>query len=167
MIRPERPEDLDGILEVERLAFDSEEEARIVEVVRSQPGSFALVWEEGDQVVGHVQMSRAAVGETPVLALGPIAVHPDRQGKGIGSALIREALAEARLRGEIAVILLGSPDFYPRFGFEPASRYGLKNPYAGTTESGFVIAEEDFMLASLDDRAGALAGDVRWHPAFG
>ncbi len=167
MIRQEGPGDLELVLEVVSLAFGSEEEARIVEAVRDAPDSFALVAEEPGRIVGHVQMSRAWVGESPVLALGPIAVHPDMQGRGIGSSLIIEALAEARLRDEVAVILLGSPAFYPRFGFEPGHSYGLKNPYAGTTQTGLVIEEEDFMLAPLDERARSLAGDVRWHPAFG
>jgi predicted N-acetyltransferase YhbS len=65
------------------------------------------------------------------------------------------------------MILLGDPRLYPRFGFEPASRYGLQNPFAGVQADGFVIAEEDFMILPLDERIPALAGQVRWHPAFG
>jgi len=71
-------------------------------------------------------------------------------------------------RGEPAVILLGDPAYYGRFGFEPASRYGLRSPYAGIQDDGVVIEQEDFQVAVLDeDRAGRLEGDVRWHPAFG
>lgn len=66
------------------------------------------------------------------------------------------------------MILLGSPHLYPRFGFVPAARYELKNPFAGEPlGGGSVIAEEDFMLYTLDDRVGSLSGPVRWHPAFG
>jgi predicted N-acetyltransferase YhbS len=64
------------------------------------------------------------------------------------------------------VILLGSPAFYPRFGFEPGSRYGLKNPFAGVQEDGFVVKKEDFMIAPLDERAKTLRGPVRRHAAF-
>ena len=166
-IRPEEPRDREASVEVERFAFGSEEEPSIVVAVRDEGGSFALVAEEVGRIVGHVQFSRAWIGETPVVALGPIGIRPDRQGQGVGGALIRAGLEEARARGEIAVILLGDPAFYPRFGFEPAAAYGLANPFVGTLSDGFVISEEDFMLAPLDGRARALSGEVRWHPAFG
>lgn len=164
-IRPEEPDDRDDAVEVERLAFGSDEEAGIVETVRDEEGSFALVAEEDGAVVGHVQFSRGWVGETPVLALGPVGVLPERQGRGIGSRLIRAGLEEAHSRGEAAVILLGDPAFYPRFGFEPGSALGLSNPFAGVRPDGFEIAEEDFMVAVVGE--GRLAGEVRWHPAFG
>ena len=77
------------------------------------------------------------------------------------------AAAEARHRQEIAVILLGDPRLYPKFGYEPASRFGLRNPFTGVQPDGFEIAEEDFMILPLDGRAAELAGEVRWHPAFG
>lgn len=164
-IRPAEADDRDDAVEVERLAFGSDEEAGIVEAVRDEEGSFALVAEEDGAVVGHVQFSRGWVGETPVLALGPVGVLPERQGRGIGSRLIRAGLEEARSRGEAAVILLGDPAFYPRFGFEPGSALGLSNPFAGVRPDGFEIAEEDFVVAVLG--AGKLSGEVRWHPAFG
>jgi putative acetyltransferase len=166
-IRLEEPGDQGAVTEVERLAFDSDVEPAIVDAVRGERGSFALVAEDGDEVVAHVQLSRAWIGDDQVLALGPIAVHPRRQARGIGSALIRAAMDEARRRGESAVILLGSPAFYPRFGFAPATSFGLRNPFVGTNDSGFVIHEEDFMLAPLDDGARSWSGRVRWHPAFG
>ena len=165
LVRAEDPGDRDATLEVERLAFGSDEEADIVVAVRDAEGSFALVAEEDGRVVGHVQFSRARIGEAAVLALGPVGVVPDRQRRGIGSALIRAGLEEARSRGEAAVILLGDPAFYPRFGFEPGAAYGLSNPFAGVLPGGFEIAEEDFMVAAL--QPAELAGEVRWHPAFG
>jgi putative acetyltransferase len=167
VVRLEEPSDRAAALEVERLAFGSDEEPGIVETVRDLEDSFALVAEEGGAVVGHVQFSRARVGETAVVALGPIAVVPERHREGIGSSLVREGLAEATRRGEIAAILIGDPAFYLRLGFEPGSAFGLANPFAGIGEGDFVIREEDLMLAALDDRARALEGPVRWHPAFG
>jgi putative acetyltransferase len=168
-IRLERPEDRRASLAVERAAFGAsgDAEAAIVEAVRDDEGSFALVADDDGDVVAHVQLSRAWIGEDAVLALGPIGVVPDRQGEGIGSALMRAALEEARARDGTAVILLGDPAFYPRYGFEPASALGWRNPFTGVQPDGFVIEEEDFMVAVLDDRARALAGPVRWHPAFG
>jgi putative acetyltransferase len=167
VVREEAPSDREQAIVVEREAFGGSEEAGIVRAVRDLDGSFGLVAEEDDAVVGHVQLSRAWVGSDPVLALGPIGVLPGRQGRGIGSALVRAALAAARDRGEIAVILLGSQAFYPRFGFRSGGSMGLKNPYTGVQEEGFVVAEEDFMVAPLADRASALSGAVRWHPSFG
>lgn len=166
-IRLERSEDRTTALEVERLAFGSDVEPALAEAVRDEEGSFALVAQDRGEIVGHVQLARAWVGESPVLSLGPIGVRPDRQGEGIGRLLVEGALAEGAARGEIAVILLGSPALYPRFGFEPGAAYGLRNPFTGAQEDRFVVAEEDFMVAALDDRARSLAGEVRWHPAFG
>jgi putative acetyltransferase len=170
-IRPERPEDRDRSLEIERLAFGSEDEVAIVEGVRDDDGSFALVAEQDGDLLGHVQLSRAWIGDNAVLALGPIGVLPDRQGQGIGSALIWAALEHAKANGETAVILLGSQAFYPRFGFEPASGLGWRNPFAGEQPDGFVISEEDFMVAVLEERArllrrssmapGVRAGELR------
>jgi len=167
IVRLEEEPDRPAALEVESLAFGGSAEAAIVERVRDEDGSFSLVAIEGERLVGHVQLSRAWIGDRPVLALGPIGVHPDRQGGGIGSSLVRSALDEACRRGEVAVILLGSPDYYPRFGFSPAVAWGLRNPFTGVQEDGFVVEEEDFMLAPLVDPAPSFAGEVRWHPAFG
>jgi putative acetyltransferase len=135
--------------------------------VRDVEGSFALVAERAGVVVGHVQMSRAWIGDRDVLALGPIGVEPARQGDGIGSALIHATLEEAARRGEVAVVLLGSPEFYPRFGFRPGTEFGLKNPFVGAQEDGFVVAEEDFMLVAVGGGTERLSGEVKWHAAFG
>ena len=168
IVRLESPTDRLASVEVERAAFGQPLESTIVEAVRDEAGSFALVAEFEGDIVGHVQLSRARVGETDVLALGPIGVLPESQRRGIGSSLVRAALDEARRRGESAVILLGDPSTYGPLGFVPASRYGLRNPFAGMQEKDSVIAEEDFQIAVLDGaRAARLEGDVRWHHAFG
>lgn len=166
-IRLETASDRDVSLEIERAAFGSDLESGIVEAVRDEEGSFALVAEEDGEPIGHVQFSRAWIGDVGVLALGPIGVRPDRQGGGVGSALIRAGLERARELGEPAVVLLGDPGFYPRFGFGPGSALGLRNPFTGVQPDGSVVAEEDFMIAPLDDRGRNLSGRVRWHPAFG
>ena len=165
-IRLERTDDRDASLRARAHGVRADLEAEIARAVADEEGSFALVAEDGDTMIGHVQMSRGWVGATPVLALGPIGVLPERQGQGCGGALVRAALEEAARRGERIVMLLGSPAYYPRFGFVPASTFGLRNPYAGEAEDGFEIAEEGFMVARLDEAPLALEGAVRWHPAF-
>jgi putative acetyltransferase len=173
LVRPETQGDRQAALEVERLAFQQDRDGEpaddivaAIETLREEEGSFALVAEQEAEVVGHVQFSRAWVGESPVVLLGPVGVRPDSQGRGAGSSLIRAGLEEARRRGETAVILLGDPNFYGRFGFVAGSTFGLRNPAVGVQPSGFVVREEDFMIAPLDARAGSLAGQVRWSSAL-
>jgi putative acetyltransferase len=165
-VRLESAADREASVEVERLAFEGPVEPAIVERARDGEGSFALVAEDDGQIVGHVQFSRAWIGERPVVALGPIGVRPERQRQGIGSMLVAEGLEEARRRGETAVILLGDPAFYGPRGFLAAAGLGLQNPFAGVTEDGFEIAEEDFRIAILADPAPAFEGEARWDPAF-
>ena len=168
IVRAERFEDRPASIEVERAAFGRAEEATIVEQVRDEPGSFALVAVIDDEVVGHVQMSAAWIGVAEVLALGPIGVLPAYQRRGIGTQLLASAIAAAGARGTAAVVLLGSPSFYGARGFEPASTYRFANPFAGVLPDGFSIAEEDFQIAVIDpDRVREMSGTVRWHPAFG
>jgi predicted N-acetyltransferase YhbS len=168
IVRPETPTDRPASIEVELAAFGQPEEARIVEAIRDEPGSFAVVAEVEGEIVGHVQLSTAWVGVNEVLALGPIGVLPAFQRRGIGTALVAGAVEECRRRGACAVILLGSPAWYGARGFQPARSFGLANPYAGLTDGDLTIAEEDFQIAVLDpERVSRLAGEVRWHPAFG
>ena len=169
-IRVERPADRAAGLEVERRSFEphgsADEEIAIVVAVRDDEGSFALVAIDGEDLVGHVQFSRGWIGDTSVVALGPIGVLPERQRGGIGSGLIRAGFEEARARGESVVMLLGDPGYYSRFGFRPALPLGIRNPFAGVDASGFVIDEEDFQLAFVAGEV-SLEGEVRWHPVFG
>lgn len=165
-IRLESAADREASVEVERLAFEGPVEPAIVERVRDQEGAFALVAEDEGEIVGHVQFSRAWVGEMPVVALGPIGVRPERQRQGIGSALVAEGLEEARRRGEPAVILLGDPAFYGPRGFIAAAEFGLRNPFVAIAQEGVVVGEEDFRVAVLGDPAPVLDGEARWDPAF-
>ncbi len=79
---------------------------------------------DGD-VVGHVVCTRGTVGSAPVLALGPLSVRPDRQRRGVGKALMHAVLGAADALGEPLVALVGWTGYYPRFGFRPASEYGI------------------------------------------
>jgi putative acetyltransferase len=132
-IRPESTDDHDAIRRVVAAAFQSDVEAELVARIRSSPeyvAEMALVAEVDDSIVGHVMISHAALrhdaGERQISMLSPLAVVPDRQRQGIGTALVRAVLDVAETRGEPLVVLEGNPTYYGRLGFEHAVRYGIK-----------------------------------------
>jgi putative acetyltransferase len=131
-IRAERPDDVQAIADVVAAAFGSEVEARLVEQIRSSPNfvpELSLVAEADGRVVGHVMVSCATLqgdGTSHRIAnLSPLAVAPEAQRQGIGSALVREVVARAEQRGEPLVVLEGSPVFYGRLGFEHSVLYDI------------------------------------------
>ncbi|WP_159841778.1 GNAT family N-acetyltransferase [Nocardia sp. CY41] len=143
LIRRERADDAAAIAAVHRSAFAPHyasagtsgdrlgadpPEVDLVAQLRSDDGwipTLSLVAIEHDSVVGHLCLTRAAVGPFPVLALGPVGVLADHQGAGVGSALMHAALGAADALDEPLIGLLGSLEFYPRFGFVPAARLGI------------------------------------------
>jgi predicted N-acetyltransferase YhbS len=137
-IRPELPIDIDLVHELHRAAFPGSVEAELVDAIRSSPwyvpeGSLVAVTEDGS-ILGHVLISRVMLEHdgapaTEVLALAPLAVLPPHQGRGIGTALTRAALAAADVRDEPLTVVVGAPAFYARFGFEPARFFGIDGPW--------------------------------------
>src|SRR5262249_34909968 len=128
-IRSERPDDASRIRQVNELAFGQPLEADLVDRLRQDcANSLALVAED-DAIVGHILFTPAAVegqrGPVEGMGLAPMAVIPERQRRGIGSELVRKGLDLLRQRGCPFVVVVGHPEYYPRFGFEPASRRGL------------------------------------------
>lgn len=91
----------------------------------------SLVAERGGEVVGHVCLTRGYVDDLPCVGLGPIGVLPDHQGRGTGSALVHASLAAADAMHEPLVVLLGSTEYYPRFGFVPAASVAIEPDVAG------------------------------------
>lgn len=152
-IRLEQPVDLDQIHELHRAAFSGEGEAELVDAIRSGPTfvpelSLVAVTDDGS-ILGHVLISQIDLqpdgeeaGRVTVLALAPIAVLPQHQGRGIGSTLMREALATADERDEPMVAVLGAPAFYARFGFFPAADHGVHGPYDDAGEAFQVRARD-------------------------
>jgi putative acetyltransferase len=165
-VRLEAPSDREASLEVESAAFGRSVEPDIVEAIRDEADSFALVASIGATIVGHVQLSRAWIGEEPVVALGPIAVEPDRQRRGIGSALVGAALEEAARRGERAVVLLGDPEYYGRLGFVPApvSGCGTRTPARPRTASRSRKATSRWPC-STTERADSPGGSAGTQPS--
>lgn len=156
IVRDEQPADPAAIHEVVRTAFGQAAEADLVDQLRRDGDAVvSLVAVEDAAVVGHVLLSRM---QAPFRALGlaPVSVRPDRQRAGVGSALVREALARARRDGWEAVFVLGDPAFYERFGFDPETARGFASPYAGP----------HLMAIPLKGRLPVQAGRVDYAPAF-
>ncbi|HPO57243.1 MAG TPA: N-acetyltransferase [Anaerolineaceae bacterium] len=136
LIRPETDADRTAIAHVHRLAFGGEAEAGLVEAVRGSDGfipGLSLVAEYGGQMIGHILLSRIHIetgeGSVDALSLAPLAVLPGYQRQGVGSALVRRALEEARRQGHAAVLVLGHADYYPRFGFSAGKAAGVACPF--------------------------------------
>ncbi len=118
-----------------RAAFPTAAEARLVDALRERGElAISLVAEEAGEVVGHIAFSAVRVDERPTssgLGLAPVAVLPGSQGRGVGASLVRAGLAAAGEKGWGWVVVLGDPAYYARFGFGPASVYGLSDSYEG------------------------------------
>lgn len=160
-IRAETPRDAAAIHAVNAAAFPTPAEADLVDRLRAAGAlTVSLAAESDGRVVGAIAFSPVTIDGSPTQGLGlaPVAVHPDRRQQGIGSALIRSGLEECRVRGAAFVVVLGEPEFYSRFGFAAASRFGLSNEYG---------VDEPFQAMEL--RSGALEGVrglVRYHAEF-
>ena len=162
-IREEASADRDAAGEANRLAFGGDDEAMLVDALRA--GGYlrvSLVAEDQGRVVGHIVFSDLPVvtaGTTvETLALAPMAVLPEFQRRGIGSALVREGLDLCRRRGHRIVVVLGHPGFYPRFGFSTDLAVPLASPFAG----------DSFMALELTPGAlEGVAGTVCYPPPFG
>ncbi|WP_432068563.1 GNAT family N-acetyltransferase [Streptomyces sp. C10-9-1] len=162
--RPEREADAAAVHALHAAAFPTEDEARLVDALRRDPGAWlpglSYVAEAPDRsVAAHALLTRCRVGETPALALAPVATDPARQGRGAGTAVIRAVLEAARARGERLVVVLGHPDYYPRFGFVRASAYGIR--------TSFEVPDEALMALVLDGSDEAPGGTICYPDAFG
>src|SRR5262245_27506064 len=162
--RHETPADHEAVRHVNRLAFGRDDEAGIVDALRTGGYSrMSLVAEGGGRVVGHVLFSDLPIltdgGTVAALALAPMAVLPEYQRRGVGSALAREGLEVCRGAGHRIVVVLGHPDFYPRFGFSANRTEPLSSPFGG---------REAWMALELVPGAlTGVTGWVRYPPPFG
>jgi len=163
-IRPERREDPSEIHRVVAAAFPTAAEADLVDRLRDAvPTRISLVAEKGGRVVGHILFTPVAVRDGTLqryaMGLAPMAVHPDYQRQGIGSRLVVVGLETCTRRGDSLVFVVGHPDFYPRFGFEPAAPKGFHY-----IDKGF---DPYIFVAEL--KKGSLRGKRGWveyHPEF-
>ena len=162
-ISEEAPGDADEISELLDLAFGDTEESVLVADLRAGGAVIvALAATENDRILGHVLFSELPIeldgGVLRAAALAPLAVLPERQRQGIGSALIRAGLAACRERGVAAAIVLGDPDYYPRFGFSAKAARSLRATFRGAA----------FMALELVPGClNGVTGTVRYAEAFG
>lgn len=142
-------------------AFGRAGEAGLVDALRGTPAwvpELSLVAETDGGIVGHVLLTRVDISSGRGLGLAPVGVVPRRQRRGVGSALVRAALEAAATAGERLVVVLGDPAYYGRFGFVPASCYGLTCTYE--------VPEEVFQALALPAYDGAPRGLVRYSEPF-
>jgi len=164
--RLEKPADVPGIRMVNELAFGQPEEADIVDRLReSCDDLLSLVAIRKKRLVGHILFSPATLetGDKVITGMGlaPMAVLPGYQRKGIGSVLVRAGLALLFHERQCPfVVVLGHPEYYPRFGFEPASKYGVKCQWEGIPDEAFMIRVKD----GAD--TGGLSGVARYRDEF-
>lgn len=166
VIRPETSADHSAIHRVTLLAFGQEEEARLVDRLRTSSNfipELSLVALENNRVVGHILFShiaiRTAKGEIPALSLAPMAVLPEYQNRGIGSMLVRTGIEKVRELGHRIVVVVGHPAFYPRFGFSPAKEFGLELPFPAPDEVFLV-------LDTMEGAISGIMGMVAYPPEF-
>ncbi|WP_344243777.1 N-acetyltransferase [Actinocorallia libanotica] len=163
-IRPETAEDIPAIRDILLAAFPTALEADLVDALRADPQA----WIDGLSMVaadpdgtptGYALITRCHVDGAPALALAPCAVPPSAQRTGAGSAAIRAALDVARAMGENLVLVLGHADYYPRFGFTPASGFGIRAP--------FDVPDEAMMAMAFDATRPVPTGTIEYPAAFG
>lgn len=162
--RPERPDDVAAIRDITLAAFPGPHEADLIEALRADPQAWlpGLSWlaeAPGGELTGYSLLTRCHVGDSPALALGPCAVRPENQRGGAGSAAIRAGLHAAREQGENLVVVLGHAEYYPRFGFTPASGFGIR--------PSFEVEDKYMMALALNPEEPVPSGIIRYAAAFG
>lgn len=137
-IRQETALDIEKVYDVNRMAFDREDEADLVDALRKNLSAFipelSIVAESENGVVGHILFTKISIHDDDgimheSLALAPMAVRPELQNRGIGGQLIRHGFDVAKQLGYKSVIVLGHPHYYSQFGFKPADHMGIKAPF--------------------------------------
>ena len=167
ILRTEQQTDHLTVYQLNEMAFgDRIDEAELVKRIRKSDGfipSLSIVAEVEGTIVGHLLLSKAVITDktnVEVLVLAPVAVHPLHQREGIGGQLIREGLKRGKEAGYGLVLLIGHPNYYPKFGFKPARPFGLEL-------SQFQVPDEVFMVCELvEDALTGVKGELKYPPAF-
>ncbi|MFC2154734.1 GNAT family N-acetyltransferase [Candidatus Altiarchaeota archaeon] len=152
-IRSESAEDFDLIDEVIESAFGQKNEAVLVRTLRETEDyvpELSLVAIVEEELVGHILFYPVKVGDDTGLILAPMAVKPPLQKKGIGGKLIREGFKKAVAQGYDSIILVGHPEYYPKFGFEKASKWSIKLQFEVPDEAFMAIELKEDSLQNRD-----------------
>lgn len=167
--RISRDDDVATIRDVVAAAFDQPDEADLVDALRDDPQAWvpelsAVATDEDGEIVGFALLTRCRVGGAPALVLAPCGVPPDRQNRGVGSAVTSFVLNRARgldadRRGTNLVVVLGHPEYYPRFGFRRASSAGIS--------VAFEVPDDALMYLPLDPALPVPSGVIEYPPGFG
>lgn len=160
-VRDERPGDIAAIHALHKRAFEQEQEANIVDALRRNGAArLSLVAVIGGQVVGHIMYSPITIdGKVEGAALGPMAVLPEHRSKGVGSQLVRAGNERLKSEGCPYIIVLGHADYYPRFGFKPASTFGVTSEWE--------VPDSVFMLLALDEaKMRGVSGKSQYRSEF-
>ncbi|WP_227793524.1 GNAT family N-acetyltransferase [Paenibacillus guangzhouensis] len=167
IIRHETNQDWNDVYHVVEAAFRSEEhtdhdEHNLVNRLRSSANfipELSLVAVDGDRIVGHIMFTEIKVDDHTLIALAPLAVSPEMQSRGIGRILIMEAHNIAAKLGYKGSVVLGHDKYYPKFGYQKASQYGIKAP--------FEVSDDHFMaLELIPDGLADIHGTVEYAKAF-
>ena len=145
-IREEVSSDLDAVRRINEIAFEQGPEAAIVDKLRKSCKNYcSFVVVNQDTVIGHILFTPVTIDGFDVTGMGlaPMAVLPSYQNQGIGSLLVRHGLQHLQRSSCPFVIVLGHPEYYPRFGFEPASHYKLKSQWEGVPDEAFMVVVFD------------------------
>ena len=164
LIREERPDDANAVDRINELAFQGRVEADLVSSLRSNcPDLLSLVAEEDGTVVGHILFSPVALvahdSRHAGMGLAPMSVLPELQRTGIGSRLVQAGLDILRTRGVPFSVVLGHPDYYPRFGFQSTARFGIRSEFRG-------IPDDVFMILPLNPDTELDPGVIKYRPEF-
>ena len=150
VIRPEKPEDVPLIYSVHEKTFKRDAEAKLADKLRQAcDDHLSLVAEVNGTIAGHIMFTPVQIingKKVQGMGLAPMAVLSSRQRCGIGTLLVKSGLQVLQDQGCPFVIVLGHPDYYPRFGFQPASRFNVKSQWEG-------VPDEAFMILVLDEKA--------------
>jgi putative acetyltransferase len=161
VIREEGPDDIAAVREVNRCAFGQEQESSIVDALRANGGALlSLVAIMDDRIVGHIIYSPVSVSDmVNGAALGPMAVLPEHQRQGIGTRLVEAGNQKIKDAGHPFIIVVGHAEYYPRFGFRPASEYGVKCEWD--------VPNDVFMVLVLDPaKMQGMSGLARYRHEF-
>jgi putative acetyltransferase len=164
-IREEIKDDFKAIREINDNAFHQPQEGNIIDKLRdSGCGILSLVAVKDNEIAGHILFSPIELEDYPELSggmgLAPMAVPQKYQGQGIGSMLVREGIKRLKEKSVPFIIVLGHKHYYPRFGFEPASKYGIKCQWEG-------VPKEAFMIMILDrDKMKNIKGVAKYRDEF-